>query len=119
VKDRLFSGILFYCLLSLIFSQDLFSQAPTTLNDFFMPGSQPGESGNLEHPGNCDNCHGGYDMANEPAFSWRDSMMAQAARDPLFYACLVIANQDAPESGDLCIQCHSPAGLRESDFTSC
>jgi hypothetical protein len=40
-------------------------------------------------------------------------MMAQAARDPLFYACLAIANQDAPQSGDLCIRCHSPAGWLE------
>lgn len=40
-------------------------------------------------------------------------MMAQAARDPLFYACLAIANQDAPESGDLCIRCHSPKGWLE------
>jgi hypothetical protein len=83
---------------------------PTTLNDFFFPGSQPGQSGNLQHPGKCDNCHGGYDQSVEPAFNWRGSMMAQAARDPLFYACLAIANQDAPESGDLCIRCHSPDG---------
>jgi PKD repeat protein len=90
-----------------------FASAPTTLNDFFMPGSQPGESGNLEHPDKCDNCHGGYDTAVEPAFNWRGSMMSQAARDPLFYACMAIANQDAPESGDLCIRCHSPAGWLE------
>lgn len=86
---------------------------PTTLNDFFLPGSQPGQSGNLEHPSKCDNCHGGYNQAVEPAFNWRGSMMAQAARDPLFYACLAIANQDAPESGDLCIRCHSPSGWLE------
>ncbi len=84
--------------------------APTTLNDFFMPGSQPGQSGNIEHPSKCDNCHGGYDLAVEPAYNWRGSMMSQAARDPLFYACLAIANQDAPESGDLCIRCHAPDG---------
>jgi len=75
-----------------------------------MPGSQPGQSGNIEHPSKCDNCHGGYDLAVEPAFNWRGSMMSQAARDPLFYACLAIANQDAPESGDLCIRCHAPDG---------
>lgn len=86
---------------------------PTTLDDFFLPGSQPGQSGNIEHPSKCDNCHGGYDQAVEPAFNWRGSMMAQAARDPFFYACLAIANQDAPESGDLCIRCHSPAGWLE------
>ena len=86
---------------------------PTTINDMFFPGSQPGQSGNLEHPSKCDNCHGGYNLAVEPAFNWRGSMMAQAARDPLFYACLAISNQDAPESGDLCIRCHSPAGWLE------
>ncbi len=90
---------------------------PTTINDVFLPGSQPGESGNLEHPSKCDNCHGGYNLAVEPAFNWRGSMMAQAARDPLFYACLAISNQDAPESGDLCIRCHSPAGWLEGRST--
>ena len=89
------------------------ASAPTTINDFFLPGSQPGQSGQLQTPDKCDNCHGGYDTAVEPAFNWRGSMMAQAARDPLFYACLAVANQDAPESGDLCIRCHSPAGWLE------
>lgn len=91
--------------------------APTTLSDFFLPGSQPNQSGQLETPDKCDNCHGGYDAAVEPAFNWRGSMMAQAARDPLFYACLAVANQDAPESGDLCIRCHSPAGWLEGRST--
>lgn len=90
---------------------------PTTLNDFFLPGSQPGQSGNLETPDKCDNCHGGYDVEVEPAFNWRGSMMSQAARDPLFYACLAISNQDAPECGDLCIRCHSPAGWLEGRST--
>jgi mono/diheme cytochrome c family protein len=83
---------------------------PSTLNDFFLPGSQPNQSGNIEHPGKCDNCHGGYDQAVEPAFNWRGSMMAQAARDPLFYACMAISNQDVPDAGDLCIRCHAPDG---------
>jgi uncharacterized protein (DUF2141 family) len=84
--------------------------AVTTIDDFFLPGSQIGQSGNLETPDRCDNCHGGYDIAIEPAFNWRGSMMAQAARDPIFYACLAIANQDAPGSGDLCLRCHTPDG---------
>jgi len=88
----------------------LWSAVGTTINDFFIPGSQPGQSGNLESPDKCDNCHGGYDLAVEPAFNWRGSMMAQAQRDPLYLACLAIANQDAPESGDLCIRCHTPDG---------
>ena len=40
-------------------------------------------------------------------------MMSQAARDPLFYACLAISNQDAPQSGDLCLRCHTPTGWLE------
>jgi hypothetical protein len=97
----------------LLATATLAAVVPTTLDDFFLPGSQPGQSGNLQHPSKCDNCHGGYDQTVEPAFNWRGSMMAQAARDPLFYACMAIANQDAPESGDLCIRCHSPAGWLE------
>ena len=37
-------------------------------------------------------------------------MMANASIDPLFLACLTKANADAPESGDLCLRCHSPRG---------
>ena len=37
-------------------------------------------------------------------------MMSQASRDPLFEACMTIANQDAPDSGDLCLRCHIPRG---------
>ena len=94
----------------ILFSIFLIAATLTSIDDFFMPGSQPGQSGNIEHPNKCDNCHGGYDKAVEPAFNWRGSMMAQAARDPLFYACLAIAEQDAPGSGDLCIRCHAPDG---------
>ena len=86
---------------------------PTTLEDFFIPGSQPGQSGQLETPDKCDNCHGGYNTDVEPAFNWRGSMMAQAARDPFFFAAMAVANQDAADSGDLCIRCHSPAGWLE------
>lgn len=82
----------------------------TTVNDFKLPGSQPNQSGTMELPSNCVTCHGNYNSAVEPYFNWRGSMMAQAGRDPIFFACLAIANQDAAESGDLCIRCHSPRG---------
>ena len=74
------------------------------------PGTQPGEAGNLESPDRCDNCHGGYDSAVEPAFNWRGSMMANAGRDPIFWATLAIAEQDFDGAGDLCIRCHSTGG---------
>jgi hypothetical protein len=66
--------------------------------------------GNLETPDKCDNCHGGYNSAVEPAFNWRGSMMAKAGRDPIFWATLAIAEQDFDGSGDLCIRCYSTGG---------
>jgi len=81
----------------------------TNLNDFFLPGTQPNELGiELHVPENCATCHGNYNPQIEPMFVWAGTMMAQAARDPLFYACLAVANQDARASGDLCIRCHVP-----------
>jgi len=87
---------------------------PTTLRDVEMSGTQPHEGAILEDPDvSCATCHGNYDTANEPWYVWRGSMMAQAARDPFFFACMAIAEQDAPGSGDLCIRCHSPGGWQE------
>ena len=75
-----------------------------------LPGTQPGELGfNLRTPSNCSTCHGGY--ADYAAYdSWAGSMMANAARDPIYLAALTVANQDIPGSGELCIKCHSPRG---------
>jgi hypothetical protein len=83
---------------------------PTTLRDFDLPGTQPLGGGTFDAPSLCVNCHGGYDSAVEPGHNFQGMMMGQAARDPLFYACLTVANQDAPSSGDLCLRCHSPFG---------
>ncbi len=82
----------------------------TTLRDFDQPGTQPFGGGSFEAHTACVTCHGGYDAAVEPGHNFKGSMMAQAARDPLFYACLAIAEQDAPSSGDLCLRCHTPFG---------
>ena len=86
-------------------------RVPTTLRDVDLPGTQPFEGPVLADPDdNCATCHGNYDTAVEPWANWRGSMMAQSARDPLFLACLAVAEQDAPAVGDLCIRCHSPRG---------
>lgn len=79
----------------------------TTIEDFFLPGTQPSS---ISFDSNCNNCHGGYDVTAEPTYNWQGSMMAQSMRDPLFLAALTIANQDAPGSGDLCLRCHTPKG---------
>jgi len=84
--------------------------APAAPTDIQQPGTQPGQVSNLETPDKCDNCHGGYNTAVEPAFNWRGSMMANAGRDPIFWATLAVAEQDFNGSGDLCIRCHSTAG---------
>ena len=84
--------------------------ADTVPTDVQVPGTQPGEVGNIQSPDKCDNCHGGYDLAVEPAWNWRGSMMAQAGRDPIFWATVAIAEQDFDGSGDLCIRCHSGRG---------
>ena len=81
-----------------------------------MPGTQPNQGVNLEGPNRCLNCHAGYDQAVEPGFNWKGSMMAQAARDPIFWACFTVALQDSiwalgtPNAGDLCERCHFPEG---------
>jgi hypothetical protein len=78
--------------------------------DIQMPGTQPQEVGNLQTPDKCDNCHGGYDPDVEPAFNWRGNMMANASRDPIFWATMAIAEQDFDGAGDLCLRCHTTGG---------
>lgn len=84
-----------------------------------MPGSQPTDGIRLEAPTRCMNCHAGYDIATEPGFNWQGSMMAQSARDPLFWACLTVSAQDSiwaigrPNATDICLRCHMPQGWIE------
>jgi len=64
VKMRFyFSGkrarLLFFIVVPIFF---LAFVVPTTIEDFFFPGSQPGESGNLESPDKCQVCHGDYNI---------------------------------------------------------
>lgn len=103
-----------------------------------LPGTQPvdgsghpdfpiftndGGPGFFDRSGNCANCHAGYRQAGEPPYepfdSWAGSLMSMAARDPLFWAAVDIANQDDEDElgdlgvGDLCIRCHVPIGWYE------
>jgi hypothetical protein len=73
-------------------------------------GTQPPLSQPLESPGGC-GCHMNYTGANiEPYDTWAGSMMAQASRDPLFWAALDVANNDIADVGDFCLRCHVPQG---------
>jgi hypothetical protein len=100
----------FTVLLVLVASVGIVYAALTVPTEIEQPGTQPGEVKNLETPDKCDNCHGGYNQAVEPAFNWRGSMMANAGRDPIFWATLAIAEQDFDGAGDLCLRCHSTSG---------
>jgi len=90
-------------------------QLPTTLEDFFQPGTQPDPTGLEIEPvisnTSCQFCHGEYlpePSVKEPWDGWIGSLMAQSARDPVWHAALAISNQDAAGSGEFCIRCHAP-----------
>jgi uncharacterized repeat protein (TIGR01451 family) len=81
----------------------------STLADFFLPGTQPHQlTDAIAEADGCNFCH------TDPIYqAWRGSMMGQAGRDPLFWAAVAVANQDAPGSGDFCLRCHTPKGWLE------
>ena len=85
-----------------------------------MPGSQRDDGVVVDPPTGCTTCHSGYDRAIEPATTWRGSMMAQASRDPLYWATFTVAVQDAvwatgsPNAVDICLRCHFPGGWLEN-----
>ncbi|MFO0631580.1 MAG: multiheme c-type cytochrome [Nannocystaceae bacterium] len=83
--------------------------------------TQPGE---LTHPlvtaSTCQNCHSFGNIAPHeadplyaPFFGWQGTMMANAARDPVFWAGVAIASQDLPGGTSECIRCHSPRAFLE------
>jgi uncharacterized repeat protein (TIGR01451 family) len=85
----------------------------TTPNDFFLPGTQPGQLlTEIPPPADCDICH------SAPVYDrWRGSLMGQAGRDPLMWSALAIANKDAAGAGDYCLRCHTAKGWLEERST--
>ena len=90
------------------------TQIPSTVQDFFEPGTQEMTLNDiLSGPNSCRQCHefefdGNDNEVVPPWDNWSTSVMAQAARDPIWHAALAIANQDAAFGGDACIRCHAP-----------
>lgn len=89
-------------------------------NEVQMPGTQPGEVLSPLTPGfpessrlsldpakQCNFCHGKYNTAVEPEHNWQGSMMSHAARDPIFWATLAVAERGFDGSGDMCLRCHT------------
>ncbi len=85
--------------------------------------TQPNELDNPLVPvSECEYCHSYNNLVADaddpmyaPYFTWRGSMMANAARDPVFWAAVAVASQDAvePEETQACIRCHSPRAFLE------
>jgi hypothetical protein len=107
--------------LALVVTYAVYAWTPVAVTDdplVRMPGTQPGQVA-LEAPGRCLNCHAGYNSEVEPGFNWKGSMMAQSARDFLFWACMTVAGQDSvwavgtPNAVDICERCHFPKGWLE------
>ena len=87
-------------------------------------GTPPGGLANgslIETANGCKSCHGGF-MTDDgkmymPWDTWAGSMMANAARDPLYLAAVSVAEQDKPGSGSFCLRCHTPSAWVESRTT--
>ena len=63
--------------------------------DYTPNGSQPGLTHGIFPSGNCRACHAGAPFQlHTPRNSWLGSMMANASRDPVFWAALDVANAD-------------------------
>ncbi|MGH9464704.1 MAG: hypothetical protein ACRD0X_03595 [Thermoanaerobaculia bacterium] len=85
-------------------------------NDDFTPyATQPGIEWPILDPSlECEGCHRGYSAGHiEPFDTWAGSMMANAARDPIFWAALDVANHDLPGVGEYCLRCHAPKAWLE------
>ena len=91
--------------------------ATATTADFTPGGTQPGLTFPILGPTNCAGCHSASASPFSPTYrphpTWSGSMMANATRDPLFWAALDVANNDVPGVGDFCLRCHATKGWSE------
>jgi hypothetical protein len=103
-------------LLALLLSCAAQAGALVPFTDFTPQGTQPDLQYELRGSNGCLGCHGGATQnTHYPRNSWAGSMMANATRDPLFWAALDVANADGAANGaagigDYCLRCHTPKG---------
>ncbi|NOZ77016.1 MAG: hypothetical protein GXO65_04950 [Euryarchaeota archaeon] len=92
-------------------------EAVEGLQPVFMAGTQPGDAGTFAPVERCELCHADYGQGEGAFDHWRGSMMANAARDPLFWALVAVQNKVFEEKGiaigDYCLRCHVPKGWLE------
>jgi len=102
------------CIFILLFAGHVQAWTPKDVHNdplVRMPGTQPEQVVDLESDKQCLSCHGGFEPDH-----WKGALMAQASRDPLFWAGMTVAAQDSiwalgnPNAADICIRCHFPQG---------
>jgi Cytochrome c554 and c-prime len=103
-----------FSLLSLLSLQALEGVAGANIGS--LKGTKPGDLAfpDFTDADTCASCHGGGisgDTSFLPSDTWAGTMMANAARDPVFFAALAVANQDKPGLGTYCLRCHSPTAF--------
>jgi hypothetical protein len=83
--------------------------------ELFLPGMQPKEAGiEFAKVLQCRMCHSRTKNGDaDPFMSWQSGVMSLSAKDPIFRATLVIANQDVEGIGEFCLRCHAPRGWLE------
>jgi len=89
----------------------------TNLGNYYIRGTQPNTiTATIEYSGSCAACHS--TTVDSPIYDdWAGNLMAHAGRDPVMYACMDIANAEAPGIGDACIRCHMPKAWLEGRST--
>ncbi|MCH9682632.1 MAG: cytochrome c family protein [Deltaproteobacteria bacterium] len=83
--------------------------------------TEPNELANpLFQAVDCQNCHTFNNAMGQddqplyaPFYGWQGSLMANAARDPVFWAGVALADQDEPGETIDCVRCHSPRAFLE------
>ncbi len=83
----------------------------------------PGELVNpLFEPQSCELCHlfnNPADAIMDPPYApmrtWQGSMMANSARDPVFWAGVAVAAADMPGETEMCVRCHAPRAFLEGN----
>lgn len=82
-----------------------------TMEDLHLRGTQMGAVGPgvIFHSSSCLDCHAAAEEGQPSLYSeWAGSLMANAGRDPLFFAQMTLANQDVENVGYYCMRCHVP-----------
>lgn len=101
------------------------TEPPGTGTGIPQPDSDPAfESTHFSGSANCSNCHDGLRDQNGHDISinseWSASMMANAARDPVFHAKFVSEVKRNPDLAavlsEKCLHCHAPMASFEANF---